>query len=76
MGSDFSLYDGTQLVPRASYWHMEFVAKYFTGTFVKGTLSDSSFIIYGAQNGYQLSVMIMNGGFGEPQQYSLYLKGT
>lgn len=75
-GSDFSFIDGANMTPRASYRHMEFVAKYFTGEFVKGTASDSSFMVYGAQDGDQLSVMIMNRGFGEAKEYSLYLKDT
>jgi hypothetical protein len=62
------------MTPRASYRHMEFVAKYFTGNFVKGIAADTSFMVYGAQNGDQLSVMIMNRGFGEPREYNLYLK--
>ena len=66
-GSDFSLIDGANMTPRASYRHMEFVAKYFTGSFVKGIAPDTSFMVYGAQNGDQLSVMIMNRGFGEPR---------
>ena len=75
-GSDFSFIDGANMTPRASYRHMEFVAKYFTGEFVKGTASDSSFMVYGAKDGNQLSVMIMNRGFGEPRKYTLYLKDT
>ena len=59
--------DGANMTPRASYWHMEFVAKYFTGTYLKGIAADTNFIVYGAQDGDQLSVMIMNRGFGEPQ---------
>jgi hypothetical protein len=75
-GSDFSFIDGANMKPRASYWHMQFVAKYFTGKFVKGTVLDSNFIVYGAQDGDQLSVMIMNTGFGEAKEYSLYLKNN
>jgi hypothetical protein len=73
-GTDFSFIDGANMTPRASYRHMEFVAKYFTGTFVKGISADSSFMVYGAQNGNQMSVMIMNRGFGDPKEYTLYLK--
>jgi len=75
-GSDFSLIDGTNMTPRASYRHMEFVAKYFTGTFIKGIAADTNYIVYGAQDGDQLNVMIMNRGFGEPCEFSLYLKDT
>jgi hypothetical protein len=75
-GSDFSLIDGKNMFPRASYWHMQLVAKYFTGTYLKGIVADTNFVVYGAQNGDQLSVMIMNTGFGEPKEYNLYLKNT
>jgi hypothetical protein len=73
-GSDFSYIDGTNMTPRATYWHMQFVAKYFTGTYLKGIAADTNFMVYGAQDGDQLSVMIMNRGFGEPKEYTLYLK--
>jgi hypothetical protein len=73
-GSDFSYIDGTNLTPRASYWHMQFVAKYFTGTYLKGISQDTNFMVYGAQDGDRISVMIMNRGFGEPKEYSLYTK--
>jgi len=71
--SDFSLIDGAHMTPRASYRHMEFVAKYFTGTFLKGTVSNDDFLVYGAQDGDRLSVMMMNRGFGDPGEYTLYL---
>ncbi len=75
-GSDFSFIDGANMKPRATYWHMQFVAKYFTGTYLKGMTADTNFMVYGAQNGDQISAMIMNTGFGEPKGYSLYLKNT
>ena len=75
-GSDFSYIDGTHMAPRASYWHMQLVAKYFKGTYLKGIASDTSFMVYGAQNGDQTSVMIMNRGFGEAKEYTLYLKDS
>jgi hypothetical protein len=73
-GSDFSYIDGTNLTPRASYWHMQLVAKYFTGTYLKGISQDTNFMVYGAQDGDRISVMIMNRGFGESKEYSLYTK--
>jgi hypothetical protein len=75
-GSDFSFIDGHNMTPRASYWHMQFAAKYFTGTYLKGISADTSFIVYGAQDGDQMSVMIMNTGYGEAKDYTLYLKDT
>jgi hypothetical protein len=76
MGSDFSLIDGAHMTPRASYRHMQLVAKYFSGNFLKGTASNEDFMVYGAQNGDQISVMIMNRSFGDPKEYTLYLKDT
>jgi hypothetical protein len=73
-GSDFSFIDGAHMTPRASYRHMQLVAKYFAGTFIKGLASTDDFLVYGAQDGDQLSVMIMNRGYGEAKPYSLYLK--
>ena len=75
-GSDFSLIDGVHMTPRASYRHMEFVAKYFTGTFLKGTASDDDFLVFGAKDGDQLSVMIMNRDFGDIREYTLFLKDS
>jgi len=75
-GSDFSSIDGAHMTPRASYMHMQFVAKYFKGTFLKGTTPDESFMVYGAQDGDQISVMIMNHGFGSPKEYTLHLSPT
>jgi Glycoside hydrolase family 44 len=72
-GSDFSFIDGAHMTPRASYRHMQLVAKYFTGTFLKGIASADDFLVYGAQDGDQLSIMIMNRGFGEAKPYTLYL---
>jgi hypothetical protein len=73
-GSDFSLIDGANMAPRSSYWHMQLVAKYFTGAFLKGISSDSSILVFGAQHGDQTSVMILNRGYGESKKYSLDTK--
>jgi hypothetical protein len=73
--TDFSSLDGN-MKPRASYWHMEFVAKYFKGTYLKGTSSHNDLMVYGAQNENQLSVMVMNRGFGYPKEFTLLLNDT
>lgn len=70
------MYDGQHKSPRASYQHMALVAKYFTGNFLKVDNADLNLIVYGAQDGRQTSVMIMNTGFGEPKAYNLYLNNT
>lgn len=75
-GSDYSLYDGQHKSPRASYQLMALVVKYFTGNFLKADNADLNLIVYGAQDGRQTSVMIMNTGIGEPKAYTLYLNNT
>lgn len=72
LGTDFSMIDGN-MTPRASYRHMEFVAKYFKGTYVDGTSSSNDFVVYGAKNEEQTSVMIMHRGSGYPKEYTLHL---
>jgi hypothetical protein len=74
-GADFSYIDGN-MKPRASYWHMQFVAEYFKGSYVKGTSSSSDILVFGAQTNDQLSVMIMNRGYGNPKEYTLFLNDT
>jgi hypothetical protein len=71
-GTDFSMIDGN-MTPRASYRHMEMVARYFKGRYVDGTSSSNDFIVYGAKDGHQTSVMIMHRGFGYPKEYTLQL---
>lgn len=75
-GTDFSLIDGTNMTPRASYRHMEFVSKFFRGKFLKGVSNDDDLLVYGAQDGEQTSVMIMNRGFGEAKAYTLFLSNN
>ncbi|HEY3372954.1 MAG TPA: carbohydrate-binding protein [Prolixibacteraceae bacterium] len=75
-GTDFSLLDGASMVPRASYRHMELVAKYFKGNYVNGISSNSDFVVYGAKSKGQVSVMIMHRGFGFPKEYKLTLDNT
>jgi hypothetical protein len=74
-GTDFSMIDGT-MKPRASYWHMQFVAEYFKGSYIDGTSSSTDFIVYGAQNEEQTAVMIMNRASGALKEYTLQLNDT
>jgi hypothetical protein len=74
-GTDFSMIDGT-MKPRASYWHMQFVAEYFKGSYIDGTSSSNDFIVYGAQNEEQTAVMIMHRASGSLKEYTLQLNDT
>lgn len=70
-GTDFSMIDGNG-TPRASYRHMEFVAKYFKGNYADGTSTSDRVKVFGATDGDKTSVMIMNRE-GESQAYTLRL---
>ena len=61
-GTDFSLIDGKNMVPRASYWHSEFVSKYFKGNYLKGYSSNQNMLLYGANYDGSIRVMLMNRG--------------
>jgi len=74
-GTDFSMIDGAHMMPRASYRHMEFVAKYFKGAYVDWTSSSNDFVVYGAQNNDQVCVMIIHRG-KVPQEYILNFNNT
>ncbi len=71
-GTDFSSIDG-DMTPRASYRHMEFVAKYFKGSYADGESSDKNICVFGSKNGDSISVLIMNRVAGAPVGYSLRL---
>lgn len=75
-GTDFSMIDGTHMTPRASYRHMEFASKYFKGEYVDGISTSNNFVVYGAKNAEQISVMIMHRGYGYPKKYTLSLNNT
>jgi hypothetical protein len=71
-GNDFSFLDGNK-TPRASYRHMQFVAKYFKGNYADGKSSNTNIVTYGAKNGDTVSVMIMNTSYGAPLEYTVNL---
>lgn len=71
-GSDFSSIDGN-MVPRASYRHMEFVAKHFKGVYADGKTSDKNIFVFGAKNADTVSVLILNRVAGPPVAYQLHL---
>lgn len=72
-GTDFSFIDGANMTPRATYRHMEMVAKYFRGSYIEGSSSLSDMIVFGSKHGDTISAMIMNRAEA-PQLYTLHLK--
>jgi hypothetical protein len=74
-GSDFSFIDGT-MKPRASYWHMQMIAKNFKGQYIDGTSSLEDIVVFGSKNADTVSVMIMNRKADNPVSYKLFLNLT
>jgi hypothetical protein len=75
-GTDYSFIDGKNMTPRATYRHMEFVAKHFKGNYIDGTSSSNDFIVYGAQNDGQTAIMVMHRASGLAKEYTLLLNDT
>lgn len=59
-GTDFSSIDGTNMIPRPSYRHMQMIAKNFKGIYAAGKSSLTDIITFGSVDGNTISVMIMN----------------
>lgn len=72
-GTDFSFLDGDNLTPRASYRHMEFIAKYFKGNYVDGISSHQGIICFGSKQDDAVSVLIMNRETSGELAYTLNL---
>lgn len=58
-GTDYSFIDGN-MTPRATYRHMEMIAKNFKGLYVDGTSSLSDIITFGSVNEDIYSIIVMN----------------
>ncbi|MFN8206994.1 MAG: carbohydrate-binding protein [Bacteroidales bacterium] len=70
--TDFSFIDGN-MIPRASYRHMQVVAKYFHGNYVDGKSTNTNLRIFAAREADTLSVMIMNTATATHLPYTLFL---
>lgn len=74
-GTDFSSIDGSNMIPRPSYRHMEMIAKNFKGFYAKGISSLSDIITFGSVDGNTISVMIMNRA-DKATAFTLHLNNT
>lgn len=59
--------------PRSSYWHLQLVAQYFRGHHAAGTTNQPLVKAYGAGDGAQLAVMILNEELAKPYHFTLHL---
>jgi hypothetical protein len=71
-GTDFSFLDGNGLTPRASYRHMELIAKNFSGEYVDGVCSVEKLVTYGCKDvaKNKLCAMLINRT-GQAHDYAL-----
>lgn len=58
--TDFGFVDGVGDTPRASYWHMQLVARHFAGVYLEGISTSPLVVVYGAKDAERLSVMVLN----------------
>lgn len=71
-GTDFSVIDGINMIPRPSYRHMQMIARNFKGVYAEGKSSLSDVITFGSIDGNTISVMIMNRAT-KPVSFALHL---
>jgi hypothetical protein len=60
-GSDFGFLNGDNS-PRPSYYHMQMVTQNFSGDYADGDTNGGGLYAYGAVNGNQIAVMLINEG--------------
>lgn len=74
-GTDFSFIDGSHMIPRPSYRHLQMIADNFSGFYLEGESSLKDIITFGSIDGNKISVMIMNRS-KSPVNYNLNLNYT
>jgi hypothetical protein len=62
--------------PRSSYWHLQLVAQHFHGTHAAGTTNQPLVKAYGAGDGAQLAVMILNEELTQTYHFTLHLSAA
>jgi hypothetical protein len=74
--TDFSWIDGVGgKRPRATYWHMAFVSREFSGTFADGTCTVADVLTYGCKDTDKLAAIIINRA-NRSQSYTLRFDKT
>ena len=69
-GTDFSFLDGKDHTPRPTYWHMQLVSRYFSGHYIAADSPAKDLIVYGADAGSRIAVMLLNVS-EKPQAFTL-----
>ncbi len=59
-GTDFSFVDGPTGTPRSSYYHMQAIARHFSGKYANGQSSIGGVRVFGAKDAGKTAVMVLN----------------
>ncbi len=74
--TDLSFLDGTNMTPRSSYYHMQLIAKNFSGTYAAGTSNLANVRAYGCKDTGKICVMILNMENSAQRAYTVQLNTT
>jgi hypothetical protein len=74
--TDLSFVDGTGMTPRSSYYHMQLIAKNFSGTYAAGTSNLSNIRAYGCKDTGKICVMLLNEENTAQRAYTVQLNTT
>ncbi len=71
--TDLSFLDGTAMTPRSSYYHMQMVAKNFSGTYAAGTSNLPNVRAYGCKDTGKICAIILNMENSSQRAYTVQL---
>jgi hypothetical protein len=74
--TDLSFLDGSAQTPRSSYYHMQLIAKNFSGTYASGTSNLPNVRVYGCKDAGKICVMILNMENTAQRAYTVQLNTT
>jgi hypothetical protein len=74
--TDLSFLDGSAQTPRSSYYHMQLIAKNFSGTYAAGTSNLPNVRAYGCKDAGKICVMILNMENTAQRAYTVQLNTT
>ena len=74
--TDLSFLDGSAMTPRSSYYHMQLIAKNFSGSYATGTSNLPNVRAYGCKDVGKICVMLLNMENTAQRAYTVQLNTT
>jgi hypothetical protein len=74
--TDLSFLDGSAQTPRSSYYHMQLIAKNFSGTYAAGTSNLPNVRAYGCKDAGKICVILLNMENTAQRAYTVQLNTT